>query len=117
MANPTSAQLIASVEAHFAKTNNPHKVKSTQIYELWNVENTADSAKPVSKALQEEMEKYFSMTDVYNSSVDDPTKDLTKIPWSAAQGKVLNDTITVFVNGTATTEIAERITALENILK
>ena len=37
--------------------SNPHKVNSKQIWGLENVENTSDTAKPLTTALQKELNK------------------------------------------------------------
>ncbi len=111
-----SQELLKKAQDHFDNKNNPHKVNHKQIYELWNVENTSDADKPVSKVLQSELDKKVNISDLYNDSKDDGTgKDLTKIPWTAVQGKVLSETIDN-VSNPDTTAISNRITAIENIL-
>ena len=79
-----------------ASNSHPHKVSSKQIWGLDNVENTSDAAKPVTTALQKELDKKVNVADIYNSTIDDPTKDLTKLPWSASQGYLMNNTIDAY---------------------
>lgn len=90
-------EFMDEFNAHTSASNsNPHKVSSKQIWGLDNVENTSDAAKPVTTALQKELDKKINVADIYNSTIDDSTKDLTKLPWSASQGYSMNNTIDAY---------------------
>ena len=93
--------------------SNPHEVNSKQIWGLDNVENTSDSAKPVTMALQKELDKKINITDIYNSTNTDSTKDLTKLPWSASQGHSMNNTIDAY-KAQDTSALEARIANCEN---
>lgn len=75
---------------------NPHEVTSKQIWGLHKADNTADAAKPVTKAMQAELDKKMDVSDIYNSTEEDSTKDLAKLPWSAAQGYSMNNVINTY---------------------
>lgn len=87
---------------------NPHSMTSQQIWGLDNVENTSDTSKPVSSALQFTLDKKMNVSDIYNSVTEDNTKDLTKLPWSAAQGYSMNNVIDAY-QAQDTTELEARI--------
>jgi hypothetical protein len=94
-------------DAHISAAN-PHKVTSQQIWGLDNVGNTSDTSKPVSSALQFALDKKMNVSDIYNSVTEDSTKDLTKLPWSAAQGYSMNNVIDAY-QAQDTTELEARI--------
>ena len=71
-----------------ASNSNPHKVSSKQIYGLDNVENTSDAAKPVTTALQKELDKKVNVADIYNTTIDDSTKDITNLPFAKSEQNV-----------------------------
>ena len=66
----------------------PHKVNSKQICGLDNVENTSDATKPVTTALQKEQDKKVNVVDIYNSAIDDSTKDITNLPFAKCEQNV-----------------------------
>lgn len=94
-------------DAHISAAN-PHEVTNGQIWGLDKVENTSDTNKPVSNALQNELDKKMNVSDIYNSVAGDSTKDLTKLPWSAAQGYSMNNVIDAY-QAQDTTELEARI--------
>ena len=51
-------EFMDEFNVHTSTSNsNPHKVNSKQIWGLENVENTSDTAKPLTTALQKELDK------------------------------------------------------------
>lgn len=54
-----------NLQEHVDSTNNPHSVTKAQVG-LSNVDNTSDLQKPVSIAVQEELDKRVDKTDLYN---------------------------------------------------
>ena len=56
-----------------ASNSNPHKV---------------DATKPVTTALQKELDKKVNVVDIYNSTIDDSTKDITKLPFAKCEQNV-----------------------------
>lgn len=106
--------LFEQAEAHFNNQSNPHKTTYDYIHGLWNVDNTADIDKPVSKSVQSELDKKFNITDIHNSLENDSSKEMNNIPLSAAQGKVLSESISALSNIDETIdELSDRITSLE----
>lgn len=106
-------QVKDDLNTHLKATNNPHKVTSKKIWGLDKVQNTSDAAKPVTTALQAELDKKISIADIYNSTATSSTKDLTKLPWSAAQGYSMNNTINAY-QAQDTSALEQRITNCEN---
>ena len=92
---------------------NPHNVNYKKIEGLSNVNNTSDEDKPVTNSLLIELNKKLNISDIYNSTEDDATKDLTKIPWSAGQGYSMKNVINAYESQDIS-EIEERITWCEN---
>lgn len=111
----TSSALLEQAQAHFDNVENPHAVASDHIYGLWNVENTSDTDKPVSTAMQEGLDTKFNISDVYNKLTDDGSvEDLTAVPFSAAAGRALAETISGLSDIDATiTNYEKRIATLE----
>ena len=107
--NPT--ELKTEYDAH-VNTTNPHKVASTQIWGLYNVDNTSDTDKPVSTALQKALDKKVNISDIYNSTEDSTEIDLTTVPLSAMQGYIMADYVNTYSSGD-TTELEARIAACE----
>lgn len=102
------------VSGHIADTDNPHGVTAEDIG-LENVNNTADTDKPVSDAMQEVLDTKMNVSDVYDSAESSSTIDLETVPWSAAQGYTLYSTISSYgEDGVVdTSEIEARILACE----
>lgn len=92
---------------------NPHGVTSKQIWGLYNVENIADSDKKVSDALYNALSDKVNILDVYDSTEESQTIDLTKAPWSAKQGYSMDNVINTW-KMQDTSEIEKRITWCEN---
>lgn len=88
--------LASAVNEHIQDINNPHEVNHTQIWGLDKVDNTSDAEKPISNILQKELDKKLNLSEIYNSTVEDNTKDLTKYAWSAAQAYQMNNTIEAY---------------------
>lgn len=88
--------LASAVNGHIQDLNNPHEVNHTQIWGLDKVNNTSDAEKPISNALQKELDKKLNLSEIYNSTTEDNTKDLTKYAWSAAQAYQMNNTIEAY---------------------
>lgn len=108
-------QLYEDAKAHFDNVENPHKVEKTYIHGLWNVENTSDLDKPISTAIQTNLDGKFAISEIYNSLEENNSIDLTKVPLSAAQGKVLSESIGALEDIDETiSDLDARITALEN---
>lgn len=85
-------ELKTQYDAHIAASN-PHRVTNAQIWGLDKVENVADVNKPVSTALSEALSKKMDISDIYNSTEESQSIDLSQVPWSAAQGYSMNNTI------------------------
>lgn len=105
-------QLMDDINSHINSTNNPHDVSSKGMLGLDNVDNTSDANKPVTTALSNELSKKMNISDIYNFTVEDDTKDLTSLPWSAAQGYSMNNTIDAYQKQD-TSELEARIAACE----
>ena len=69
------------------------RLTNAQIWGLDKVENVADANKPVSTALSEALSKKMDISDIYNSTEESQSIDLSQVPWSAAQGYSMNNTI------------------------
>lgn len=112
----SSADLLyEQAQSHFDNENNPHKVEKSYIHGLWNVDNTSDLDKPITLKEEENLNLKVNKADIYNSLENDNAKDLSSIPLSAAQGKVLAESISALSNIDETVqELDSRITALEN---
>ncbi len=91
-----SADAINIVTEHQVNVNNPHNVTKTQL-ELDNVDNTSDADKPVTIAMQNELDKKQNVADIYNSIAEDSTKDLTKLPWASSQAYSMNNSIDAYI--------------------
>lgn len=89
------SELKAQYDAHI-NANNPHKVTSKQIWGLQNVENTSDANKSVSSAFQAKLSTKVNISDIYNSTEESTSLDLTILPWSAAQGYIMNNVIETY---------------------
>ena len=85
-------ELKTQYDAHIAASN-PHEVTNAQIWGLDKVENVADINKPVSTALSEALSRKMDISDIYNSTEESQSIDLSQVPWSAAQGYSMNNTI------------------------
>ena len=109
-------KFVDSAEIHYNDKSNPHEVTSKQIWGLDKVENTSDSQKPISVAMQEVLDTKLDKVQIRNLTTSDNTKDLTKMAWSAAQAYSMNNTIDTY-KAQDTTAIESRIAALEKILK
>lgn len=82
-------EFMDEFNVHTSTSNsNPHKANSKQIWGLDNVENTSDAAKPVTTALQKERDKKVNVVDIYNSTIDDSTKDITNLPFAKCEQNV-----------------------------
>lgn len=85
----TVASLTDMVTQHEQDYNNPHNVTKEQIG-LGNVDNTADIDKPVSTAMQKELDKKLN---IYGGIVDNLTTNSTTQALSAYQAIVLSQKI------------------------
>lgn len=63
---------------------------------LYNLDNTSDEDKPISTAFQEVLDQKLNITEIYNSTSDDPSQDLTTLAWSAAQGYSMKNVIDTY---------------------
>lgn len=106
-------QLLDDINAHINSTNNPHEVNSKGMLGLDKVDNTSDANKPVTTLLANELSKKMNVSDIYNFTKEDEIKDLTTLPWSAAQGYSMNNTIDAYQKQD-TSELEARIAKCEN---
>ena len=79
---------LTSFSSHASDTLNPHSVTKAQVG-LGSVDNTADTAKPVSTAQQAALDLKGNIADI----VDALTSTSTVAPLSANQGRVLNSAL------------------------
>lgn len=97
MADTKSIQELAQkVNEHIEARNNPHETTSKSIWGLDKVENTSDAEKPITNKMQVELSKKLNLDEIYNSTVEDASKDLTKYAWSSAQAYQMNNTIEAY---------------------
>ena len=89
------SELKSRYDAHI-NVSNPHKVNSKQIWGLQNVDNTSDMDKPVFPAFQSILSTKMNISDIYNSTEESSSLDLSVLPWSAAQGYVMNNVIDTY---------------------
>lgn len=105
----------ASLTRHISEKN-PHKI-TKYVIGLENVDNTSDIDKIVSTQLNNKLKEKFSISDIYDSIENSESKNLTNVPLSAAQGKVINETIEGLNDKNITEKLSKRIELIENILK
>lgn len=105
-------QILSKTKAHIANTENPHKTHHTRIWGLDRLDNVPDMQKMVSQKLDDALEKKMDIASIYNSTEIDNTVDMTVLPWSASQGKIMMDTITAFNTGD-TSDLEARIAKCE----
>lgn len=105
------SELKSRYDAHI-NARNPHRVNSKQIWGLQNVENTSDANKSVSSAFQNQLSTKFNISDIYNSTEESSSLDLSVLPWSAAQGYIMNNVIDTYQKQD-TSELEARITWCE----
>ena len=90
---PTPLELKNAYDSHI-KENNPHYVTSKQIWGIYNIDNTSDNDKPLSKAFSDALSKKMNVSDVYNSI--ESAASLDGKAWAAAQGYSMLNVIKVF---------------------
>ncbi|MCD8207100.1 MAG: hypothetical protein LUD72_04090 [Bacteroidales bacterium] len=114
--NPTLEEIREQLDQHLADYNNPHEVTKEQVG-LGNVDNTADTAKPVSTALQEALDLKLTQN-LYNSfERTSGIDDYTSYQWTAQSALVLYQTIESQLDFSSTEEdLKRRISALEAVL-
>ena len=103
----TFEEIKSAFEEHLVDTN-PHNVNYTQIWGLYNLDNTSDANKPISNALQAELEKKMNISDIYDSTESDDSLDLTILPWSSSQGYAMKNVIDTY-QSQDTAELENRI--------
>jgi len=88
LVGPADTTVAAALTAHAMAANNPHGVTKLQLG-LGNVDNTSDTAKPVSIATQTELDKKVDTSAI----VDNLLSEAGNVPLSAQQGKILRGDI------------------------
>jgi len=68
----------SDIDTHEARTDNPHSVTKSQVG-LWSVDNTSDSAKPISSATQAALDTKIESVVAWTNVTIDNTNPLNPI--------------------------------------
>lgn len=91
----TLSEVQTLFQTHLAATN-PHNDVSTNIWGIYNLDNTSDEDKPISTAFQADLDTKVNISDIYNSTEESSTLDLSELPWSAAQGYSMKNVVDTY---------------------